>query len=62
MIASRLSGGVWQRSTQQLYLRSDEISGDHPLYYDHHTDYLGDAVHSYMTNESSSLYLNQAEV
>lgn len=62
VIASRMSGGVWQRSTQSLYLRSDEVSADHPLTWSHHEDYLGEAIDSYLTNDTSSLYLNQAEV
>lgn len=62
VIASRMSGGVWQRSTQSLYLRSDEVGGDHPLTWSHHEDYLGEAIDSYLTNDTSSLYLNQAEV
>ena len=61
-IASRLSGGVWQRSTQQLVLRPDEVGPSGGLEHDHHTDYLGEAIQTYLVNDSSSLYLNQAEV
>ena len=61
-IASRLSGGVWQRSSQQLLLRPDEVGPTGGLDHDHHTDYLGEAIQTYLVNDSSSLYLNQAEV
>lgn len=61
VIVSRLSGGVWQRSSQSLVLRSYIVSEDGHLTYDHGTNYLGDAIASYMTGASSSLYLNQAE-
>lgn len=61
-IASRLSGGVWQRSSQQLVLRPDEVGPTNGLDHDHHTDYLGEAIQTYLVNDSSSLYLNQAEV
>lgn len=61
-IASRLSGGVWQRSSQQLILRPDEVGPSGGLNHDHHTDYLGEAIQTYLVNDSSSLYLNQAEV
>lgn len=62
VIASRMSGGVWQRSTQTLWLRSDEVAAEQPLHWSHHEDYLGEAIDSYLTNDTSSLYLNQAEV
>lgn len=62
VIASRLAGGVWMRSSQALVLRSYEVGGQDPLNWDHGTDYLGEAVDSYMTSQSSSLYLNQAEI
>lgn len=61
VIISRLSGGVWQRSSQSLVLRSYIISEAGHLTYDHGTNYLGDAIASYMAGTSSSLYLNQAE-
>ena len=62
VISSRLSGNVWARSRQQLIVRSYLSSVAGHLTYDHGTDYLGDAVASYMTGDSSSLYLNQAGV
>lgn len=61
VIISRLSGGVWQRSSQSLVLRSYSLSVEGHLTYDHGTNYLGDAIASYLTGASSSLYLNQAE-
>lgn len=62
VIASRLAGGVWLRSSQTLVLRTDAVASPGHLEWDHHTDYLGEAVDSYMTSQSSSLYLNQAEI
>lgn len=62
VIASRMAGGVWLRSTQSLVLRSYTAGETGALTWDHGTDYLGDAVSSYMTSQSSSLYLNQAEI
>lgn len=62
VISSRLSGNVWARSRQQLVVRSYLSSVAGHLTFDHGTDYLGDAVASYMTGDSSSLYLNQAGV
>lgn len=62
VIASRLAGGVWLRSSQSLVLRSYTVGDPGALEWDHGTDYLGDAVDSYMTSQSSSLYLNQAEI
>ena len=60
VIVSRHSGGVWQRSTQLLALRPSAITQTGHLQYDSETDYLGDAVLSYMDETQSSLYLNQA--
>lgn len=54
IIASRLSGGVWARSTQSLAL-------DPNLSQDHNIGYLYDAIYSFLTAQNSSLYLNQAE-
>lgn len=54
VIASRLSGGVWARSTQSLVL-------DANLRNDHNIGYLYDAIYSFLTAQNSSLYLNQAE-
>lgn len=62
VIASRMAGGVWLRSPQSLVLRSYTVGESGALTWDHGTDYLGDAVSSYMTSQSSSLYLNQAEI
>lgn len=53
-IVSRLSGGVWARSTQSLAL-------DPNLSQDHNIGYLFDAIYSFLTAQNSSLYLNQAE-
>lgn len=61
VIVSRQTGGVWQRSTQQLVIRPALLSIPGHLEYDAETHYLGDAVLSYMQDTSSSLYLNQAE-
>lgn len=54
VIASRLSGGVWARSTQSLALEAN-------LRVDHNIGYLYDAIYSFLTAANSSLYLNQAE-
>lgn len=62
VIVSRLAGGVWLRSSQSLVLRSYTVGDAGALTLDHGTDYLGEAVDSYMTSQSSSLYLNQAEI
>lgn len=61
VIVSRQSGGVWQRSTQQLVIRPALTSVVGHLQFDAESHYLGDAVLSYMDETSSSLYLNQAE-
>lgn len=60
VIASRQSGGIWQRSTQSLVLRPTTSSISGHLTWDHDIAYLGDAIQSYMTARNSSLYLNQA--
>lgn len=59
VIVSRQNGGVWQRSRCQLYCRSN--NGADALTNDHETATLGDAIYSFLTAASSSLYLNQAE-
>lgn len=59
VIVSRQTGGVWQRSRSQLCIRSNE--GAAATHSDHFVAYLGDAIHSYMTQANSSLYLNQAQ-
>lgn len=56
VIASRLSGGVWQRSTQSLALQ-DLASLTHT----HDEAFLSGAIASFLTVQNSSLYLNQAE-
>lgn len=61
VIASRLVGGTWQRSSQSLVLRPATISVDGHLNWDYDIDTLADAIASYMTVTESSLYLNQAE-
>lgn len=62
VIASRLAGGVWLRSSQELVCRSYTVGDPGALEWDHGTDYLGEAIASYMVSQSSSLYLNQAEI
>lgn len=57
VIASRLSGGVWQRSTQRIEIPS----GDDVFNVDHYIGYLQDAIYSYLSGTNSTLYLNQAE-
>lgn len=59
VIASRLNGGVWQRSRAQLVCRPNNGTGK--LDHDHESAYLGDAIYSFLTAASSSLYLNQAQ-
>ena len=61
VIASRINGGVFQRSTQSLVVRPDSGTVTGKLTYDHHEATLGGAVQSFMTEAQSSLYLNQAE-
>lgn len=60
VIASRLNGGVWERSTQQLVLRPAGTGGSGALTYENDIDLLGDAVLSFMSEANSSLYLNQS--
>lgn len=59
-ICSRNNGAVWQRSTQALVVRTDRVSVVGHLEWNHDVDYLGDACQSFMSSESSLLYLNQA--
>lgn len=59
-IVSRSNGSVWQRSPQSLIVRPSLITLPGHLEWDHETDYLADAIYSYMSDESSMLYLNQA--
>lgn len=60
VIVSRLVGGVWSRSSQSLVLRPNVTTIDGSLSADHAVDFMGDAIVSYMADESSALYLNQA--
>ena len=61
VIASRLSGNIWQRSSQSLVVRPSALDIAGHLSFDHGVDLLGAAVASYMTVQNSSLYLNQSE-
>lgn len=61
VIVSRLRGSVWERSTARLALRPWTIGQSWHLAYDHGTEYLGDAIMSFMEGANSSLYLNQAD-
>lgn len=60
VIASRLNGGVWQRSRSQFVIRDSTGTG---ALTNSHNDVapLGDAIYSFLTGASSSLYLNQAQ-
>lgn len=59
VIASRLDGGIWARSTQSIVLRPADGAG--AVVNDYRSLFLGDAVLSFMDSTSSSLYLNQSE-
>lgn len=61
VISSRLSGGIWQRSSQALVLRPTALTVSGHLQFAHNVDSLAAAIASYMTMTESSLYLNQAE-
>lgn len=61
VIVSRLRGSVWERSTARLALRPWTVGTAWHLAYDHGTEFLGDAILSYMSGANSSLYLNQAD-
>lgn len=61
IIVSRLSGGVWQRSSQELVVRPWTGESVYKLLKNHGTGYLGDAVMSFISEANSSLYLNQAQ-
>lgn len=58
VILSRLTGSIWQRSTQRLLLADETVLGG---FKDFMVWPLGDAVMSFVTEANSSLYLNQAE-
>ena len=61
VIASRLAGGIWQRSTQALVVRPSDITIAGHLQYDTQTWLMGESIASFMTVQRSSLYLNQSE-
>lgn len=61
VIASRLNGSVWERSTQRLVLREAGTGAAGALSYENSIDLLGDAVLSFMSEANSSLYLNQSK-
>lgn len=58
VILSRLTGSVWQRSTQRLVLSDPDVIGGLKNF---EVWPLGDAVMSFVSEANSSLYLNQAE-
>lgn len=60
VILSRLGGGIWQRSSQSLAIRSTEWGEEGALISDVYERTLSDAVYSFMTGVGSSLYLNQS--
>lgn len=57
VIASRLVGKMWTRSSQRLTLRGTDSQG----LIDYEVFWLGDSVASFLTEANSSLYLNQAD-
>ena len=61
IIVSRLVGGTWSRSKTFMNLRPCTAGVTSNLAWDTAVNLLGDAVLSYMSEESSLLYLNQAE-
>ena len=62
IIASRLVGSTWSRSDAQLLLKPWTVGTAWHLSQDHGEMLLSDAILSYMSDTSSLLYLNQAEV
>lgn len=56
VIASRLTGGVWERSTSFLHLIDPQRQDN-----DHNIGYMQDAIYSYLSGTNSTLYLNQSE-
>ena len=62
IIASRWSGNAWARSDAQLLLKPWTVGAQWHLSQDHGEMLLSDAILSYMSDTSSLLYLNQAEV
>lgn len=61
VIASRLAGGIWQRSTQSLVIRPSDVAIIGHLHFDTQTYLMGESIASFMTVQRSSLYLNQSE-
>lgn len=59
VIASRLVGSQWARSSQSIVLRPADGAGS--VQNDYNQAYFGDAVYSFEKQVNSSLYLNQAE-
>ena len=59
VIVSRNEAGKWLRSTQSLVLRPTS-AGTPGAITEYEYDYLGDAVISFMSEDVSSLYLNQS--
>lgn len=59
VIVSRNEAGKWLRSTQSLVLRPTS-AGTPGAITEYEYDYLGDAVISFMSEDQSSLYLNQS--
>lgn len=57
VIASRLVGNIWTRSTQRLVLGGYGTGQLH----DYNSFFLGDSIMSFLSSADSSLYLNQAE-
>ena len=56
VIASRLTGGVWERSDSFIHLIDPQRQDN-----DHNIGYMQDAIYSYLSGTDSTLYLNQAE-
>lgn len=56
VIASRQTGGVWERSNSFIALIDPQR-----LNVDHNIGYMQDAIYSYLSGTDSTLYLNQAE-
>lgn len=61
VIVSRQTGDVWARSTEQFLLIPDGPVDGSGSMFEYMTQYLGDAVLSFMPATQSTLYLNQAE-
>lgn len=61
IIASRLVGSMWSRSRAVLNLRPCTVGTSWHCIYDYDVFALNDAVISYMADQNSALYLNQAE-